>query len=113
MIGRIAGIGESDGLSRINESSGRVADAFFGPDERRELQERLERQTVPFALVTPNDKEAVWTAYPELAALVRDEYRPLVAYTSGDAQEPAVEVFLSRTVEPRGVDPATGWPCFR
>jgi hypothetical protein len=84
-----------------------------GPDERRELQDRLERQTVPFALVTPNDKEAVWAAYPELATLVRDEYRPLVNYYSVDTEQPAVEVFVSRTLAPRGIDSTTGWPCFR
>ena len=62
-------------------------------------------QTVPFVFVTPNDKGMVWSAYPELASFVEDRYRPLVTYTSGDGGE-IVEVFVSRTLRPRGSDAA-------
>jgi hypothetical protein len=81
-------------------------------DDRRELQERLNRQLVPYVLVTPNDKATVWSAYPEIATLVRSHYRPLVTYTSGDGGDPVVEVFVSQILPPRGTDSTTGWPCF-
>jgi hypothetical protein len=84
-----------------------------GPEDRRQIQARLDKQNVPFVLVTPNDREAVWAAYPELAAFVRDNYRPLDAFTGPDDSQPAVYVFVSRTLQPRSVDAATGWPCFR
>ena len=84
-----------------------------GPDGRRQIQQRLETQTVPFVVVTPNFKTAVWAAYPELAAFVKDRYRPLVTYKSSDGGDVVVEVFVSQTLASRASDPATGWPCFR
>jgi hypothetical protein len=84
-----------------------------GPEDRREIQARLDKQSVPFVLVTPNDRETVWAAYPELAAFVRDNYRPLDAFKGPDDSQPAVYVFVSRTLQPRSVDASTGWPCFR
>jgi hypothetical protein len=82
------------------------------PDDRREVQERLDRQLVPYVLVTPNDKAAVWSAYPEIATLVRSDYRPLITYTSGDGGGPVVEVFVSQKLPARRTDSTTGWPCF-
>ena len=84
-----------------------------GPNDRRQIQQRLEMQTVPFVVVTPNYKQAVWTAYPELVAFVQDHYRPLVTYRSGDGGDVVVEVFVSERLASRASDPATGWPCFR
>ena len=81
------------------------------PDDRRDLQQRLDRQIVPYVVVTPNDKGAVWSAYPELATLVRTHYRPLTTYTS-DSGDPVVEVFVSQTLPVRRTDSTTGWPCF-
>jgi len=82
------------------------------PDDRRDMQERLNRQIVPYVLVTPNDKAAAWSAYPELATLVRCQYRPLITYTSADSGDPVVEVFVSQTLPVRRTDSMTGWPCF-
>jgi hypothetical protein len=82
------------------------------PDDRRELQARLNRQMVPYVLVTPNDQAAVWSAYPELATLVRSHYRPLITYTSADGGDPVVEVFVSQALPARRTDSTTGWPCF-
>jgi len=82
------------------------------PDDRRDLQERLKRQTVPYVLVTPNDKAAVWSAYPEVATLVRSHYRPLITYASADGEDPVVEVFVSQALPARRTDSITGWPCF-
>jgi hypothetical protein len=82
------------------------------PDDRRRIQERLTAQTVPFVIVTPNDKARVWAAYPELARFVQDGYEPLVTYRS-DTGDPVVDVFVSRTLQSRKQDPITGWSCFR
>jgi len=82
------------------------------PADRRDLQERLNRQVVPYVVVTPNDKAAVWSAYPELASFIQDAYEPLVTYRS-DTGDPVVEVFMSRTLPSLKRDPGTGWRCFR
>jgi hypothetical protein len=62
--------------------------------------------------VTSRSKEAVWTAYPELAAFIGTHYAPLVTYRFGDDRSVVVEVFISART-PRRSDAATGWPCFR
>jgi hypothetical protein len=82
------------------------------PDDRRRIQERLTAQTVPFVVVTPNDKARVWAAYPELARFVQDGYEPLITYRS-ETGDPVVEVFVSRTLQSPKQDPITGWLCFR
>ena len=82
------------------------------PDDRRDLQEGLNRQLVPYVVVTPNDNATVWSAYPELARFVQDAYEPLVTYRS-DTGDPVVEVFISRTLPSLKQDPITGWRCYR
>ena len=82
------------------------------PDARRQLQERVEAQVVPFVVIEPNYKERIWSAYPELARFIDGRFRSLVSYRS-DSGNVMVEVLVNRTLTPRAQDPATGWPCFR
>ena len=82
------------------------------PDARRQLQERVEAQVVPFVVIEPNYKERIWSAYPELAGFIDGRYRPLVTYRTDEGRVIA-DVLVSRTLAPHASDQATGWPCFR
>jgi hypothetical protein len=73
----------------------------------------VERQVVPFVVVTSRSKEQVWNAYPDLAAFIDPHFAALVTYRFGDDLSVVVDVFASRTLPTRGTDNATGWPCFK
>ena len=66
---------------------------------------------MPFAIVSTRYKEMIWTAHPELAQYIDTQFRSLVTYPI--YQTGLVDVRVNRSSTPHGVDPQTGWPCFR
>jgi hypothetical protein len=83
------------------------------PDERQEVLAAVERQDVPFMIVTSRSKDAVWKSYPELAGFIDTHFVPLASYRIGEDASVLVDVRVNRTLERRGLDPETGWPCYR
>ena len=83
------------------------------PNERRQVLATVERQNVPFMVVTSRSKDAVWASYPELAGYVDTHFTPLVSYRIGEDLRLLVDVRVNRSLPWHGVDPGTGWPCFK
>ena len=83
------------------------------PDERRQVLATVERQDVPFMVVTSRSKDAVWASYPELAGYIDSHFTPLVSYQIGEDLSLLVDVRVNRSMTPRGTDAETGWPCFK
>jgi hypothetical protein len=83
------------------------------PDERAKLLETVKRQHVLFMIVTSRSKDAVWSAYPDLASYIDTDFAPLAMYRIGEDRSVVVDVRVNRTMPTTGVDAKTGWPCFR
>jgi hypothetical protein len=73
------------------------------PAERRQLLAIVERQVVPFVVVTSRSKQAVWAAYPDLAVFIETEFSRLVRRRP----KRRVDVFASRTLPTGGTEDAT------
>ena len=83
------------------------------PGERQPVLAAVERQNVPFMVVTSRSKDAVWASYPELASYIDTHFEPLVHYQIGEDASVLVDVRVNRTLTPRSTDAETGWPCYR
>ena len=82
------------------------------PEERRNLLATVQRQNVPFMIVSSRSRATVWAAYPELASFIDTHFTPLATYQIGE-EGVSVDVRVNRSMPPRGVDAQSGWPCFR
>ncbi|MGH9346124.1 MAG: hypothetical protein ACRD26_02550 [Vicinamibacterales bacterium] len=81
---------------------------FDTTEDQRRLVSRLRRQQVPLALVIPDSDAA---AFPLVMRQVEMQFRPLAELPVEG--RPNVLLRVSRVMTPRGVDAATGFPCFR
>jgi len=84
---------------------------YFGSDaNERFVFDRLQRQSVPFALI-PSDYQAEFDKhFPLVAAYVQARYAPLADVRLDDEQ--TIHILVSRDMPAAARDPETGWPCF-
>ena len=74
--------------------------------------ERLQAQSVPFALTIDSD-EGFRRSFGRLAAYLTREYEPMVDIPVEGVGPPGVRVLVKRDRPSARTDPATGWRCFR
>lgn len=72
---------------------------------------RLERQSVPFVLLVESLEPDLRSEMPRLFAYLDQRYRPMTHIAVPETK--GVRVNVEQRRDARGVDPLTGWPCFR
>jgi hypothetical protein len=84
---------------------------YDSTEEQTRTLARLRGQSVPFALVSLDTVEEFRNAFPLIADHIRERYRVLTDVPGSGF--PGVRVFIERDRPSHGIDPETGWPCFR
>jgi hypothetical protein len=82
-----------------------------GEADQRLALERLQRQSVPVAVMDADYEHEFGHNYPLLASHLAHHYRDLGVIPTGG--EPRFRLFVEAARRPRGVDPRLGIPCFR
>jgi hypothetical protein len=89
-----------------------LLEGYFGSDHnQRQVLERLDHQVVPFVLI-PSDGgiEEFARGFPLVSDYVRSRFRELTVVPIDEERHITIEV--NHTLDARGIDPSTGWPCF-
>ena len=85
--------------------------AYFGSAANEQFAfDRLERQTVPFAIIPSDDLAEFDSRFPLVAAYVHTHYSPLTEVPLNDEQ--TIHILVNRDTPVTSRDPETGWPCF-
>ncbi len=82
-----------------------------GEADQRLALERLQRQSVPVAVMDADYEHEFGRNYPLLARHLAQHYRDLGVIPTGD--EPRFRIFVEAARDARRVDPQLGIPCFR
>jgi hypothetical protein len=82
---------------------------FAGPEDRRKIIERLERERVPIALINESTRDEFSRAYPELAAYLAGRYFTVGYFSTRDQSQIAVAVREGFVAS--GSFGTEGWPC--
>jgi hypothetical protein len=86
--------------------------AYFGSAANEQFAfDRLERQTVPFAIIPSDDLAEFDSRFPLVAAYVHAHYSPLTEVPLNDEQ--TIHILVNRDTPATSRDPETGWPCFQ
>ena len=85
---------------------------YYGSeDNKRQVIERLRRQTTPFVLVPSDYAKDLEEDFPIVNVYLTQRYRTLV--TLDVHEDLNIEVRVDRTLPEVSRDAETGWPCFR
>jgi len=86
--------------------------AYFGSAANEQFAfDRLQRQTVPFAIIPSDDLAEFDSRFPLVAAYVHAHYSPLTEVPLNDEQ--VIHILVNRDTPATSRDPETGWPCFQ
>jgi hypothetical protein len=83
---------------------------YISAADQDQMMERLERQSVPFAIMVAEWAAVLRAEMPRLAAFIDTRYRSLAFIEVPETR--GVEVFVDKGRPIARVDPETGWPCF-
>jgi MFS family permease len=86
-------------------------EAFFTSDADQALTlARMRRESVPFVVLPLDDQVTFARNFPKLWAHVESAYEPLADMPAEELT--GIRIMVERSRPRRGVDTATGWPCF-
>jgi hypothetical protein len=100
-------------LGRRGFAGGHIAfqEAFFTSDADQALTlERMHRESVPFVVLPLDDQATFARDFPKLLAHVERAYEPMADMPAEGLT--GIRIMVERSRPRRGVDVATGWPCF-
>jgi hypothetical protein len=100
-------------LGRRGFAGGHIAfqEAFFTSDADQALTlERMHRESVPFVVLPLDDQATFARDFPKVLAHVERGYEAMADMPAEGLT--GIRIMVERSRPRRGVDAATGWPCF-